>query len=88
MAQGGRDRRERNASDDGREAVSDALQACLGAFDTGIGHVPSDLPVGGRPRLGQGGLPANGIRLGKFWRSLKELQFCEAGIGFEGWAGT
>ncbi len=32
--------------------------------------------------------PPNGIRLGKFWHSLKESQFCQARIGWDGCSGT
>ena len=32
--------------------------------------------------------PCNGIRFGKFWHSLKESQFCQARIGWDGCSGT
>ncbi len=40
-------------------------------------------------KMGRAGTsPRNGIRLGKYWRSLKESQFCQARIGWDGCSGT
>ena len=63
MAQGGRDRRQRHAGGDGRDAetMPQAFRARLETLDAGVGHGPGDLPVGGRPRPGPEGL-AGGLR--------------------------
>ena len=63
VAKHGRDRRERHASGDGRdaEAMPETLWTSLRAVDAGTGHDPGDLPVCGRPEPRPEG-PAGGLR--------------------------